>query len=166
MVYLERFYSRASPWRPTASRMISWRSSSLMEASRSLMASLYGLSYTKFEYSDAGIMSETDDEYLIRVRLSNTGHADGTEIVQIYASYKDSRTVTPRFQLCGLGKCRIEAGGSVQTVIHVNKYWTSAVLDNGERVRPDGGIIFYVGGHQPDRRSCSLSGTECLEIRV
>ncbi|MBQ7599360.1 MAG: glycoside hydrolase family 3 C-terminal domain-containing protein [Clostridia bacterium] len=126
----------------------------------------YGLSYTKFEYSDAGIMSETDDEYLIRVRLSNTGHADGTEIVQIYASYKDSRTVTPRFQLCGLGKCRIEAGGSVQTVIHVNKYWTSAVLDNGERVRPDGGIIFYVGGHQPDRRSCSLSGTECLEIRV
>ncbi len=126
----------------------------------------YGLSYTRFEYGDAELVSETDDEYVIRYRLKNTGDKDGFETVQAYATYTDSRTPTPRYQLCGLARCFLKAGEAVEREIAINRYWVSAVLENGERVQPDGEIRLYVGGHQPDGKSRELCGTECTEIKV
>jgi beta-glucosidase len=118
----------------------------------------YGLSYTSFAYSDASITEESADSYTLTVTLENTGKMDGLEKVQVYASYTDSRTPTPLFQLCGLQAVKLGAGERTIVTISVNKYWLKAVLGDGSRVTPDGEITLYVGGHQPDATSCSLLG--------
>lgn len=126
----------------------------------------YGLSYTSFAYDNVKIIGETDDTYEISMTVSNTGKFDGIEKVQVYASYTDSRTPTPKYQLCGVRAVSINAGESADVTVSINKYWISAVLSDGTRVTPNGDIVLYVGGHQPDEKSTRLCGSECVGIVV
>lgn len=126
----------------------------------------YGLSYTSFAYDNVKMIGETDDTYEISMTVSNTGKFDGIEKVQVYASYTDSRTPTPKYQLCGVRAVSINAGESADVTVSVNKYWISAVLSDGTRVTPNGDIVLYVGGHQPDGKSTRLCGSECVGIVV
>lgn len=123
----------------------------------------YGLSYTTFAYRDAAV-SKNDGGYKITFSVKNTGSMSGTEKTQVYARFTDSRTVTPNFQLCGVGAIFLEPGEEKTVSIDVDGYFVSAVLDNGERTEPDGEIAFYLGGHQPDERSCELYNDECIKI--
>ena len=50
--------------------------------------------------------------------------------------------------------------------LKIEKYWMSAVLEDGSRVKPDGSIVLYIGGHQPDELSKRLSGTNCISINL
>ena len=88
----------------------------------------------------------------------------GVEKVQLYASFRDSRTRTPNCQLCAL--CPVElAPGEARTVtLHAEQYWTEAVLADGRRTEADGGLFFHIGGHQPDARSKALGLRECLRL--
>lgn len=126
----------------------------------------YGLSYTAFDYRDVKIAGETDEEYEITLTLANTGAYDGIEKVQVYASYTDSRTPTPNYQLCGVKAVDVKAGGTAEVSVSVNKYWLKAVLADGTRVDPDGKLELYVGGHQPDKKSAELCGSECVKIVI
>jgi len=126
----------------------------------------YGLSYTSFCYSDAALTDETADEYEVSFRLENTGDMEGTEKVQIYASYTDSRTVTPRYQLCGLMSVKLNPGESRTLTCRLNRYWIKAVDENGTRLDPDGKLTLYIGGHQPDERSRELLGNAPLSIVI
>lgn len=116
----------------------------------------YGLSYTSFEYSDVKLAGETEEEYVLSFTLRNTGSMDGLEKVQVYATYTDSRTPTPLYQLCGVKSLMLRAGEAVTEEIRINKYWTKAVLADGSRVDADGQLVLTLGGHQPDEVSCEL----------
>ena len=126
----------------------------------------YGLSYTAFAYGNVKISAETDDAYEVSATVANTGARDGIEKVQIYASYTDSRTPTPRYQLCGVKAVEVKAGEAADVTVKVNKYWLKAVLEDGARVDPDGKLELYVGGHQPDKKSAQLCGTECVKLTI
>ncbi len=126
----------------------------------------YGLSYTKFEYSDAKILEKTDDNIKVSVNVKNIGDRAGIEKTQIYAQYSDSRTYTPHFQLCGIKSTKLEAGETENVTIDIDTYWLKAVLEDGQRVTPDGKITLYIGGHQPDKRSNKLLGYECEKIEL
>ncbi len=125
----------------------------------------YGLSYTKFTYSDP-VIEKAENEYRVNVRVKNEGRFDGVEKVQVYASYTDSRTATPVFQLCGLKAVEVKAGEEADVTVTVNKYWIKAVLEDGTRVEPDGKITLYIGGHQPDERSRELGLDDCISINI
>ena len=126
----------------------------------------YGLSYTKFEYSDAKILEKTNDNIRVSVNVKNIGDRAGIEKTQIYAQYTDSRTYTPHFQLCGIKSTNLEAGETVTVTIDIDTYWIKAVLEDGQRVTPDGKITLYVGGHQPDKVSNELLGYECEKVEL
>lgn len=126
----------------------------------------YGLSYTRFKYDSVRIVGEGEDTYEIAMVVSNVGERDGVEKVQVYASYTDHRTPTPKYQLCSVLAVPIAAGESTEVTVTVDKYWLCAVLSDGSRVEPDGGLEFFVGGHQPDRRSTQLCGDECIRLSV
>ena len=73
----------------------------------------YGLSYTTFAYSDV----KTDraeykpgDTVKISVNVRNIGTRDGDEVVQVYASYPDSKVQRPIKQLKGFKREFIKAG--------------------------------------------------------
>jgi len=124
----------------------------------------YGLSYTSFRYADLQLVTETDDTCEISFTLENTGTVTGSEKVQIYASYTDSRTVTPLRQLCGLKTVTLAPGEKSTVSVSVQKYWLKAVLEDGTRVAPDGRIVLTAGGHQPDSRSCALCTDNLVEL--
>ncbi len=126
----------------------------------------YGLSYTKFEYTDAKILEKTEDSIKVSVDVKNIGDRAGIEKTQIYAQYTDSRTYTPNFQLCGIKSTSLEAGEAKNVTIDIDTYWIKAVLEDGQRVNPDGKITLYVGGHQPDKVSNELLGYECEKIEL
>ena len=126
----------------------------------------YGLSYTTFAYDNVTIAAETDDAYEISMTVANTGDRDGIEKVQIYASYTDSRTPTPLYQLCGVKAVDVKAGEAADVTVKVNKYWLKAVLEDGTRTEPDGKLELYIGGHQPDKKSAQLCGTDCVKLVI
>lgn len=126
----------------------------------------YGLSYTKFEYSDAKVIEKTDDKIKVSVNIKNIGDRAGIEKTQVYAQFTDSRTYTPHFQLCGIKSTSLEAGETRNVTIDIDTYWLKAVLENGERVTPDGKITLHIGGHQPDKVSNELLGYECEKITL
>ncbi len=126
----------------------------------------YGLSYTSFRYENPVLTAETDDTLTVSVSLENTGAMDGMEKVQVYASYTDSRTVTPVRQLCGLQAVKLSAGEKTTVSLNINKYWIKAVLEDGSRVTPDGSITLTVGGHQPDPRSAALCSDNVVTLTL
>ncbi len=124
----------------------------------------YGLSYSEVEYVDLKISEETENKITVKVKLKNNGDRPVIEKIQIYAKLSDSRTVTPNFQLCGVKAIELNANETAQTEIEIDKYWLKAVLSDGSRVTPDGATKLFAGSHQPDERSCELTGTKCLEL--
>ena len=126
----------------------------------------FGLSYAKFSYSNLRIVSNEADMLEIIVDVTNESEIFAEERAQLYASFTDSRTVTPHFQLCGISAVALNAGETKTVSFTVDRYWLCAVLEDGRRVNPDGKITLYAGGHQPDSVSNALSGSECLTAEI
>ncbi len=126
----------------------------------------FGLSYTKYKYDNAKLVSENGEKITVSTEVENIGDIAGKEIVQVYAAYTDSRVATPHWQLCSLKSVPLEAGKKKEITLDIDRYWIKAVTMDGERVDPDGRITLYIGGHQPDNVSNGLLGYSCLEIGI
>jgi beta-glucosidase len=75
----------------------------------------YGLSYTRFEYSDFALSARKmkDTESLtVSCTVKNTGTCAGSEIVQLYVSCKNSVIIRPEQELKGFEKALLEPGES------------------------------------------------------
>lgn len=74
----------------------------------------YGLSYTTYEYSDMEVVEQADTDIIkISVDVSNTGHRDGAEIIQLYVAKKIAEGVPhnkPKRQLKAFQKVFLKAG--------------------------------------------------------
>jgi beta-glucosidase len=110
----------------------------------------YGLSFTTFEFNNPTVVKNDSKTAVISVEVSNTGDFDSAIKVQCYAHYDDSRTETPKLQLCGITPLCLKQGETKTAEIIIDKYWLKAVLESGERVTPDGKITLYLGDGQPD----------------
>ena len=72
----------------------------------------YGLSYTTFEYSDLTTQVQ-EGSVRVSLKISNTGKADGSEVVQIYVGSCDSSVKRPVKELKAFQKISVRAGESV-----------------------------------------------------
>ena len=126
----------------------------------------FGLTYTDFEFSALEIKEKTDEKITLNVTATNTGKVASKNKLQAYASYSDSRTTTPNFQLCAITPVEIAAGQSVKAELEIDRWWVKAVLEDGQRVEPDGEITLYVSDRQPDERSNELSSSNVLSIKL
>ena len=115
----------------------------------------FGLSYTAFGYGKAELLAKDENRITARVTVTNTGERAGREVVQCYARFTDSRTVTPNCQLCAFESVFLQPGESKAVTLNIDRYWLKAVLADGSRAEPDGGITLYFGGGQPD---CGAEG--------
>lgn len=73
----------------------------------------YGLSYTKFEYSDIKVNKNS-----VTFNLKNSGKVAGMEIAQLYVGCKSKRIFRPKKELKGFAKVFINAGETKQVTIH------------------------------------------------
>ena len=117
-------------------------------------------------YEKAELLTADERQVRLEVTVTNEGAMAATEKVQVYARFTDSRTSTPRYQLCGMVAVALEAGETGTAEVTVDRYWLKTVLSDGQRVEPDGEITLFIGGHQPDPRSVELCGDQCLTLSI
>lgn len=65
------------------------------------------MSYTTFEVRDANFKL-SDDEIIASVQVNNTGTIQGTEVIQMYAGFKNSKLERPFKTLCGFQRVPLE----------------------------------------------------------
>ena len=125
----------------------------------------YGLSYTKFDYSNL-MIEEKENEILIHLDITNSGNNDGSEIVQVYIGKNKSVVYRESEVLVGFSKVFLKQGEVKHVVIPVDKHdcayyhvvdkrW---VIENGE-------YSVHVGSSSRDiRLSSTIQLSHNLEI--
>lgn len=84
----------------------------------------YGLSYTKFEYSN--LHADKDSATLT---VTNTGSVAGAEIVQLYVAKPDTKIISPKLQLKGFVRVELATGERKAVTIKLDdkafRYWNT-----------------------------------------
>ncbi len=70
----------------------------------------FGLSYTKFEYSNLVIEKTGETDFTVKADVKNIGDVDGDEVVQLYVNDVVSSVVTPLELLQGFERVSLKAG--------------------------------------------------------
>ena len=84
----------------------------------------YGLSYTKFEYSNLRLSKKKikdTDTLTVSYKIKNIGDRDGAEISQVYVSDKESTIFRPAKELRGFKKVFLKAGEETTVEIELSK---------------------------------------------
>ena len=119
----------------------------------------FGLSYTIFAYSD---MDAGANE--VQFTLTNTGHAAGSEIAQVYVSAVSSNLFRPARELKGFAKIHLDPGESKSITISLDdKAFRYFNVETGKFEIEDGQYLVQVGASIGDIRLSSpvnIKGTE------
>lgn len=87
----------------------------------------YGLSYSDFTYEKIESVKQDKKNIRVTVSVKNTSGRDGEEVVQLYASYPDSKVERPSKQLRAFRRIPIKAGETRKVTLTVPKeelgYW-------------------------------------------
>lgn len=127
----------------------------------------YGLSYSKFEYSNFKISSTSlkpDDRITISADIKNTGSFDGDEVVQIYVKTPESPLSfeRPLKRLKGFKRVSVPAGQTNTVSIDIDCadlwFWDH---ENDRIIFDEGKYLFEIGSSSKDIRGtleASMSG--------
>jgi beta-glucosidase len=111
----------------------------------------YGLSYSKFEYSNLKLSASSlnaGDSLNVDVDVKNASQRDGDEVVQLYLSFPKSAT-NPIHALRGLTRVHLAGGETRHVSFKLDARDLSGVDDNGDRFVAAGSYGITVGGGQP-----------------
>ncbi len=110
----------------------------------------YGLSYTKFKYSDMDV-KDAGDTIEVSFTLKNTGKYDGDEVAQVYVNLPEYGGIAPERELKGFKRVHLKKGESRKVTIPVLKrqlrYWDEG---NSKFVTPKGEYVFSIGASSRD----------------
>jgi len=111
----------------------------------------YGLSYTLFSYSDLVIPQNiiAGEKVKISVTVTNTGKAEGDEVVQLYLTDEKASTPRPIRQLEGFVRISLKPGESRVVEFNLEPRQFSVINSKDKRVIEPGYFTISVGGKQP-----------------
>ena len=118
----------------------------------------FGLSYTSWKIGNARKVGQ-----VIHAEVTNTGKADGDAVVQVYVKC-DSKDAPLHPRLCGFGRISVKAGETSEVCIPLDKLTATVVNEQGDRI-PAEHMTFFVGMSQPDKKSTSMAGVDCVMIQ-
>jgi beta-glucosidase len=108
----------------------------------------FGLSYTKFSYSNLKLskteMTE-DDEILVSVDVKNEGSIKGKEAVLMYITDVYGQVSRPNKQLKGFEKIELNPGETKTVTFKINKDHLSFIGINNKRIIEPGEFIVTIG---------------------
>lgn len=128
----------------------------------------YGLSYTKFEYSNLQVSNRVDGKsgLNLSVDVKNAGIYDAREIVQVYLKHLSSSNEVKNHRLVAFTAVELEAGETKTVSLSILPRRLAVIDENGEAILERGKITLWVGGSQPDELSRRLTGGTILEKTV
>jgi beta-glucosidase len=115
----------------------------------------YGLSYTKFEYSNAKLSTtnlNAGDSIEISVDVRNAGDRDGNETVEVYL-VPNNIVGAPLRVLVGFEKVHLTHGSAKTVRLEISPRQLSLVSSIGSRSVRSGDYDLYVGGGPPSTES-------------
>lgn len=126
----------------------------------------FGLSYTKFEYSDmklskAIINSGENMEFSVKVK--NIGSYDSDEVVQLYLKDVEAAVEVPRWQLRGIRKVFLKSGEETEVKFALSPRLMALINNDGKVILEPGLFEVYIGGTQPDERSQKLTAANVMK---
>jgi beta-glucosidase len=90
----------------------------------------FGLSYSKFDYSDLKINEDKLNRYSVSATIRNTGSRAGAEVVQVYIHDGHSKIDRPAHELKGFQRLELKPGESKSVVFGLLRgafsYWDPA----------------------------------------
>lgn len=113
----------------------------------------YGLSYTKFNYSDLKLSStkmKNNETIKVSFQLSNVGKVAGEEVVQLYLKDKFGSVVRPVLELRDFQKIKLNAGESKTIEFTIDKEKLSFYNDKLEFVAEPGDFEVMIGASSAD----------------
>jgi beta-glucosidase len=120
----------------------------------------YGLSYSKFEYSNLKLSSaklKAGDTFSVDADVRNTSPTEGDEVVELYLSFPRS-PVAPLRALRGFTRIHVGAGETQHVHFMLDARDLSEVDKKGDRIIASGAYRLTVGGGQ--------SGTAAPQVEV
>jgi len=120
----------------------------------------YGLSYTTFTYSDIKLSSKSLDangEITASVTVTNTGRADGAEVVQLYIRDIVGSVTRPVKELKGFEKVFIKAGESKNISFKITPEMLKFYNYEMNYVYEPGDFSVMIGGNSRDVKSAQFT---------
>ncbi|MFB6342191.1 glycoside hydrolase family 3 C-terminal domain-containing protein [Saccharicrinis sp. FJH62] len=111
----------------------------------------YGLSYTRFKYTNLEVQKsvKAGENVMVSVTVTNTGERSGDEVVQLYLKDEKASTPRPLHQLEGFERIHLNPGESKVVSFKLEPRQLSMINNKSERVIEDGTFTVFVGGEQP-----------------
>ncbi len=113
----------------------------------------FGLSYTKFEYSDLKITGIEPNDFKISLKVKNTGEVGGAEVVQLYIGKPKEGVYCPEKELKAFDKLYLNSREEKEIVFNLNKR-SFAYYDVNQKdwIVQNGGYTVCVGASSRDIR--------------
>ncbi|MCQ2575901.1 MAG: glycoside hydrolase family 3 C-terminal domain-containing protein, partial [Treponema sp.] len=116
----------------------------------------YGLSYSKFEYTNLKLERDTEGtgkdkkvSLTATITVKNTSTVDGAEVVQLYVCKPDSKYVRPVKKLCAFERKEIKAGETAVVILEIDPHYLE-VFEDGKFVLESGKYTFAAGTSSGD----------------
>lgn len=132
--------------------IISSRSTYMYYDGKPLYPFGYGLSYSRFEYSDLAVNTE-NDFIGISVKVKNTSETDGDEVVQIYFSTDTAPEMA--LKLCGFERIHIKAGETAEISLNIPTERLEAYCSVEGRMKLFSGKYTFMAGASSSDIRCS-----------
>jgi beta-glucosidase len=120
----------------------------------------YGLSYTKFSYSDLSVAMQSvaaGQPLGADVTVTNAGKVPGDEVVQLYLKFPDIKGA-PRVALRGFERIHLDPGSSQKVHFDLKPRDLGMVTEEGDPIIAQGDYTISIGGGQPDTGAPGATG--------
>lgn len=125
----------------------------------------YGLTYGKnYIKSVKAVQKEYGVEII--AEAENIGTVGTEDVIQVYVKNLESKWSTENYHLCGFSRINLQCGKTVEVRIPIKYKEFTVVDDKGKRLIDGEDYCIYVGFHQPDERSCALTGDAVYSAMV
>jgi beta-glucosidase len=127
----------------------------------------YGLSYTRFEYTDVAVSKAslgTTDDVEISANVKNVGSRTSDEVIELYLSDLEASCPVPCWDLRGFSRITLAPGESRRVSFKLRPRDLSLIDERGVRVLEPGRFRATIGGSQPDPRSVELTGQAPIAV--
>ena len=111
----------------------------------------YGLSYTTFTYSNISLPEKViaGENVKVKATITNSGKAEGDEVVELYLTDEKASTPRPIRQLEGFRRITLKPGESKEVEFVLDPRQFSIINNKDKRVIEPGYFTISVGGKQP-----------------